>query len=309
MDRAAQAEGHVKAAQKAAKSGLFKKPDWDVAAVEWDGAANLFLLLKQTDRAVECYAEAFEAHQKAGNLFFAGRSAENIARIAEEKASVQKATMWLEKAAAVYGEDGKPDKRAATLTKAARLALEDSLDHGLELLEQAVTIYVEEEKWHLSADAFRLLTSTYLKHGRWREAVASIERKVPGFLKMEQPHNVHKAYTEIVIIHLAAKDTVAAEKAFEAAMQTPGFAASDGASACERLLRAYTQGDEEGLAEYSKDQTFTFLATDVARLVRSLQTTGVKRPAEGSAAANPRKPNDPLAPTADTEELQEDFLC
>eukprot|EP00667_Euglena_gracilis_P014012 EG_transcript_14482 len=310
MDRAAEAEAHIKTARKASKGSFFKKPDWDVAALEWDNAAALFIVLKQNERAAECYQEAYEAHHKAGNLFFAGRALENLARLHQDKQELCKAAVWLEKAAETYGEDGKADKKAATLTKAARLLQDSDPDRALQLLEGAVAIYVEEEKWHLCQDAFRHLVSTYLKHGRWAEAVAAIEKKMPGFVKLDQPHNIHKAYAEIIVIRLAAKDAVAAEKAFNAAMQTPGFGASDEATVCETLLAAYNDGDEEALAVCAKDQTFTFLTTEVARLVRTLQPSGVRKaPAAGGAPAAARTPADPLAPTADTDELRDDDLC
>ena len=39
---------------------------------------------------------------------------------------------------------------------------------------------------------------------KWQEAVATIRSHFPGFVAMEQKHNMHRAYAEIIVIHLAA---------------------------------------------------------------------------------------------------------
>ena len=310
MDRRAEAEKFVKEGRKAAKGGFFKKPDWDAAAVNYDQAANLYFVLKQLDNAKECYMDAWDAHYKANNYYFAAKALEALARICQDQKDPEKASSWLEKAAMVYAEDGKSDKQADCFTRAARLVMDENPQVASELLEKSVTVYVEESKWHLSSDAFRLLASTYIKEKKWAEATATIERKFQGFRELNQPHNVHKAFAEIIIIHLASKDSVAAEKMYSKACQESEFGTSDDGVACSALLSSYNSGDPEELEKCTKNQMFTFLTTEVAKLVRTIMLSASSAPSTTPVMDIVQQGSlDPLAPTANTDELNEDNLC
>lgn len=55
-----------------------------------------------------------------------------------------------------------------------------------------------------------------------------------ALLRSSPPARAPEEGPRAPVIRLAAKDAVAAEKAFNAAMQTPGFGASDEATVCDR---------------------------------------------------------------------------
>eukprot|EP00906_Rhabdomonas_costata_P016514 RCo023688 len=105
MDREEEAAAHVKKGRKATKSGLFKKPDWDLAATELEKGAQLYQLIKQWKPACQAWEEAFDAHVRAQNLFFAGKAQEALARIATDTHNPGAAAEHLQRASKVYVED------------------------------------------------------------------------------------------------------------------------------------------------------------------------------------------------------------
>ncbi|KAL9541786.1 hypothetical protein PS6_010145 [Mucor atramentarius] len=61
---------YMQQGDKAASKGLFRKPDWDVAASYYERAATAFKIAKSYDQAVQAYVKASEALSKADAFVF-----------------------------------------------------------------------------------------------------------------------------------------------------------------------------------------------------------------------------------------------
>eukprot|EP01012_Entosiphon_sulcatum_P029636 TRINITY_DN36208_c0_g1_i1.p1 TRINITY_DN36208_c0_g1~~TRINITY_DN36208_c0_g1_i1.p1 ORF type:complete len:309 (+),score=74.65 TRINITY_DN36208_c0_g1_i1:56-982(+) len=308
MSREAEAEKHIKDGKKAASKGLFKKPDWDTAATEYEKAAQIYSLLKHVEEAKGAWQLASDAHYAAENLYFSSRALENISRIYDEQKDFVRAADMLERAAKIYAEDNKPDKQAETLTKAAKALLVDSAiavantDRVIGFLNEALGIYFENQLYHLTGEAQRTLVNFLVRSQRFPDAIQAIRNHLVAFRGLKQPHNVHRSFLELIVIHLAMDDYVAADKAYqEASSDTESFRGSDEGSVALDLCSAYDQRDPEQLVEVQKNQILNFLATEVAKLARKLRVTGAPKAATGGGA--------PGAPAAGDGEEYEENLC
>jgi hypothetical protein len=100
---------------------------------------------------------------------------------------------------------------------------------------------------------------------------------------------------EIIIICLHIGDWVLADREFKELQTTAtGFAHSKEQACAYDLLSAIEDRDEKRLAEVQKDQTFSFLIVDCARMVKKLSVGGGNAPAQAGVTrgAGARTPSE-----------------
>merc|ERR1712179_526755 len=87
-----QALGHVKEAEKALKTGLFKwSPDHDTAASEYTKAATCFKLAKSLDKCKDAYLKAAEMQEKLGSLFHSAKLLTQAAGVSSDSGEMEEA--------------------------------------------------------------------------------------------------------------------------------------------------------------------------------------------------------------------------
>ncbi|ESL07024.1 hypothetical protein TRSC58_05293 [Trypanosoma rangeli SC58] len=120
----------TKSAEKHSQKKLFRQPDWDTAASEYEKAAKIYTFLEDTARASDAWRKASETHQKAKNKFFAARAMESLAIFLGEQArkGIAGGASLLQSAAEAYCEASKlyalndmVDRQSDSLKKAAEL--------------------------------------------------------------------------------------------------------------------------------------------------------------------------------------------
>lgn len=147
--REAEADALMKQAHKHLEKTLTRwKPNYDSAADEYEKAAKLYTNLRLRDKAIDAWRRASQAHAKAQNPLFAGRCLENLASFlvdyateatsmnpsspsssapptdpasalaADANAFTQAAAVY-EEAGVIYSGEGKIDRYADLLVKAA----------------------------------------------------------------------------------------------------------------------------------------------------------------------------------------------
>ncbi|RNF13745.1 putative Gamma-soluble NSF attachment protein (SNAP-gamma) (N-ethylmaleimide-sensitive factor attachment protein, gamma) [Trypanosoma conorhini] len=127
---AEEAAALMKSAEKHSQKKLFRRPDWDTAANEYEKAARIYTFLEDTTRASDAWRKASETHQKAENKYFAALAMENLAIFLAEQArkGIAGRASLLNTAVEVYCEASKLyalndmfDRQADTLKKAAEV--------------------------------------------------------------------------------------------------------------------------------------------------------------------------------------------
>ena len=113
----------------------------------------------------------------------------------------------------------------------------------------------------------------YVKAKDFGQAMVVLEKQAKLFAQIEEANNVTKNILSQIIVHLANGDFVAADQAFTDGMQGP-FVTSDEQPLADAMLDAYDGGDQDGLDQVTRDQTFSFLPNDIAVLARKLKAEG-----------------------------------
>ncbi|ORC93279.1 putative Gamma-soluble NSF attachment protein [Trypanosoma theileri] len=134
-----EAEALMHSAKKHTEKGLFKwKANWDEAANDYEKAAKIFTYIKNIEKARDAWLKASDAHERAGNQFFAARAMECLAAFLAEQAIsnagkggninknnsislLNEAIGTYDKACHLYVQENKFDKGADVITKAAQL--------------------------------------------------------------------------------------------------------------------------------------------------------------------------------------------
>eukprot|EP01059_Diplonema_ambulator_P037511 TRINITY_DN994_c0_g5_i3.p1 TRINITY_DN994_c0_g5~~TRINITY_DN994_c0_g5_i3.p1 ORF type:complete len:330 (+),score=97.39 TRINITY_DN994_c0_g5_i3:44-991(+) len=300
--RLEEAAKHIKSAQKKLKKSLTKwsigQSDYDVAALEYEMAAKIYQHLKRWEEALGAWENAADNHGKADNHFCKGRAYDAMATIHKENKNVSEVARYTQLAGKCYLEDGKPDKYSEALVRAARLLRETQPIEAAKLVEEALATLAEEEQFHLMPEPGRLLVAIHVKAGNYLEAVKSIKSNLKHFKALNQQHNIDKGCIEIVVLHIARKDAVMAERDFKDVASLFEVTGEENLT-CQDLVTAVQSNDSELMSEVLGRQIFTFLHPDIARLTKKLAgTMGPKKPSQTATDESPNAA-DPMPAVGD----------
>jgi gamma-soluble NSF attachment protein len=184
----------------------------------------------------------------------------------------------LKKAANFFREDGKADKGAEVLCKAAQAMGEADVDAALECFADAVEILADDDKDFKAGPTYKLAISFALQHEQNKMAVDLLKRQIVAAGKLEHMHQVHKCQLSIVIVHLHSDDLAAAQQfqSEQLATDATGYPGSTDAELASRILAAYEARDQEALSAATAEQHITFLDNQVARVAKKLSVSEVE---------------------------------
>ncbi|KAI9029728.1 soluble NSF attachment protein [Phycomyces nitens] len=260
---------------KASSKGLFRKPDWDVAAGCYERAATSFKIAKSYDQAVQAYAKTSEAFFKAGANHLAGKAMESAALILTQNlGQPQRAAEAYQQASDLFMTQGSIDRAAEQLEKAGRAMETTDINAAIEMYSAACALYEQEDRGRFAIDVFKKAISLLIKSKKYEKAIDMLQRQTVILQKMTSRSHLHKANLSILIIILAIGDEVEAGKQFHIMCSDSGFSQSEEADICQALLQAYEEGDQELMEQTVRRQHVSFLDNEVARLARTLTVPG-----------------------------------
>jgi tetratricopeptide (TPR) repeat protein len=103
-----EAEEHVKQGEKYLKTTLTKwKPDIDSAIDEFDKAATCYRVAEKYELCRDLSIRLAELQIQKGSTFFAGKSYEQAAQMAQQLQDLATAAKYYDKAGQLYTEGGK----------------------------------------------------------------------------------------------------------------------------------------------------------------------------------------------------------
>ncbi|CEO96080.1 Gamma-soluble NSF attachment protein [Plasmodiophora brassicae] len=279
MSAIAEGEALLKRAEKAHTKTLLKwTPDWPEAARLYEEAANQFkkdaspraLTLQVTALKGAAFASEQTANINAAAKFLATAAAAVI------KASDRKQAADLTRAAAkLYHENGQPRKAAEELAKAAGWVRDDNPDAAFALYDEACDIYDVENQAQMAGDTYRTAVAFLAKQGRLGDALKLLSKQNTGLLKhldkFQEAYN--KNCLNIVVLHLAVRNTSAAIKAVEQfRSSSPNFIDSYENTAVQKLIEAFERCDEELLTKAKADRTLSYIDNQIQIVVRDTLT-------------------------------------
>ncbi|KAI8063550.1 soluble NSF attachment protein [Gongronella butleri] len=259
----------MQSGDKATTKGLFRKPDWDLAAGYYDQAATCFKVARSFDQAVQAYTKASEALFKSNAMHMAGKAMENAALILVNNLNQpQRGAEAYKQASNLFMTDGKMIRAAEQLGKAAKAMEPIDVNAAIDLYSSSIDLYEQEERGSFSTETYKKAIGLSVKSRKYAKAVELLHRQAPTLQKMTSRSPANKANLSMLVLLFAMDDEVEAGKQFN------NMCGNEEAGLAQQMLRAYDESDQELLEKTVRDQHFSFLDNEIVRLARSLTVPG-----------------------------------
>eukprot|EP01086_Lenisia_limosa_P016142 TRINITY_DN5732_c0_g1_i1.p1 TRINITY_DN5732_c0_g1~~TRINITY_DN5732_c0_g1_i1.p1 ORF type:complete len:291 (-),score=95.31 TRINITY_DN5732_c0_g1_i1:66-938(-) len=264
-----EAQKRLKAGEKAASKGFFKKPDWDVASVEFSKAAQMFRSQKQFEEAKKAYLRAADCDKNNMADYAVGKATEDAANMCTEMKKKDEALVLMEEAAQFYQRASTPDKAGQTLTKAAKLS--ENPEKAADLFLSAIEIFEENDKMSYATDALKAGAQLCIKNGLHERAHEVYSAHIRWFEDAERNAQAQALRCSIVLLWLL-EDDVKGEKYFtEFAEADNGFIMSREGALAQKFVTAFQNRDPEMLEEAKKDRiVLNFLDSELLRQIKGM---------------------------------------
>ncbi|XP_055536421.1 gamma-soluble NSF attachment protein [Wyeomyia smithii] len=263
-----EAQEHIRQAEKCLKTSLLKwRPDFDVAADEYNKAAICFRNAKALDQCKECLLKSSDCHKQNRAIFHAAKCLDQVILICKDMNNLAEVRKYAEKACHLYQQHGSPESGASTLDKAAKILEPTHPEDALQLYRQAVDVATIEDSTRQGAEYASKVARIMVKLGMYDQAADAIRREIGLHQQVGSEAAIGRLAVVLVLVQLARGDYVAAEKAFKewgnccdvAEVQT-----------LESLLQAYDDEDPELAARALASPFIRHMDIEYARLARDL---------------------------------------
>mmetsp|Transcript_51123 Transcript_51123/g.146788 ORF Transcript_51123/g.146788 Transcript_51123/m.146788 type:complete len:314 (-) Transcript_51123:112-1053(-) len=264
MAAAREAKEHMALAEKALKTswiGLKFAPDHLSASMEFANAATKFRSANMMEYAVAAWVRSAEMKEKLSDLFGAGRAYESAGAICDgtgpggPKAAAKN---W-EKAIRCFRLCAKGDIAAKLILKRAEsLEKDGDVDGAKVAFEEAIEVFKEDEKDYQLGDVYKQYIGFLVRSNRVDDTAKAMDGHVEILVR-----NKHYPF--------AHKDVVRADQALQPGIAVEGWFMSKESQVGSELVEAFQAHDAENAERLLKEQVFTFLQVEVARLAKKLK--------------------------------------
>ncbi|XP_037797832.1 gamma-soluble NSF attachment protein-like [Penaeus monodon] len=263
-----EALAHVREAEKSLKTSLLKwKPDYDVAADEYNAAATCYKTAKQYTQCRECLLKAVEYYKLNRSFFSAAKCLDQAVLISKEMGDLDNVFKFCERAACMYQEHGVPDTGALSLDKGAKIIEQQLPEKALHLYEHAVDIVMIEDRPRQAAEYQSKVTRINVKLQKYDAATDSIRREIGYHQASENNPAIGRLAVALVLVQLARGDPVAAEKAFR---EWGAYCDQEEVSTLEMLIQAFDEEDGDMARKALNSPFIKHMDVEYAKLARSL---------------------------------------
>ncbi|XP_045598691.1 gamma-soluble NSF attachment protein [Procambarus clarkii] len=263
-----EALAHIREAEKSLKTSLLKwKPDYDLAADEYNAAATCYKTAKQYAQCRECLLKAVENYKLNRSFFSAGKCLENAALISKELGDMDSIFKLAERAACMYQEHGIPDTAALNLEKAAKMIENHLPEKALHLYEHAVDIVMTEDRPRQAAEYQSRVARLNVRLQKYDAATDAIRREICYHQAGENNPAIGRLTVGLVLVQLARGDSVAAEKAFR---EWGTYCEQEEVQTLEMLIQAFDEEDGDMALKALNSSFIKHMDVEYAKLARSL---------------------------------------
>lgn len=264
--------GHIKEAEKYLKTSFFKwSPDYDSAADRYNKAAVCFKVARSHEKAKDAFKKTAECYESNGQLFHAAKALTEAANISADLKNYKDTMILMQKACLLYREHGTPDTACINLVTLAKM-IEGAVPlEAINLYEKAAEIAENDEKFRESANHLNNASRLLIKSAEYLKAGVVMKKQVEIYAKVENYPMIYNIVLGQVLVYLMSGDLVAAENCYKNAFEFNGFALSDAAEALEKILEAYSSGDNKTLKLWTSKPIVNCQEIAVARLGKLLK--------------------------------------
>ncbi|XP_053684185.1 gamma-soluble NSF attachment protein [Sabethes cyaneus] len=263
-----EAQEHIRQAEKSLKTSLLKwRPDFDVAADEYNKAAICFRNAKALDQCKECLLKSSDCHRQNRAIFHAAKCLDQVILICKDMNNLTEVRKYAEKACNLYQQHGSPESGASTLDKAAKILEATHPEDALQLYKHAVDVATIEDSSRQGAEYASKVARIMVKLGMYDQAADAIRREIGLHQQVGSEAAIGRLAVVLVLVQLARGDYVAAEKAFK---EWGNCCDAAEVQTLESLLQAYDDEDPELAARALASPFIRHMDIEYARLARDL---------------------------------------
>jgi len=282
-----EALAHIKEAEKNLKTGFMKwKPDYDLAADEYNSAATCYKTIRQHKECRECLMKAAENYKINRSFYSAAKCLDQAALISKELNDYEAVFKLCERSATMHQEHGTPDTAALCLDKGAKIIEAHLPEQALHMYSHAVDIVMTEDRPR-QASEFQCKVSRLLVKLKQFDAASDAIRREMGFHQQaggsENSGQIGRLAVCLVLVQLARGDHIAAEKAYR---EWGSYCEAEECNTVEMIIQAYDEDDGDLAVKALKSPFITHMDVEYAKLARSIKTPqGSKKKDTGGAGA------------------------
>ncbi|CAD5223895.1 unnamed protein product [Bursaphelenchus okinawaensis] len=284
--RIKEAQQCIQKAEKLLKTSIWQlktKPEYDLAAYEFDRAAICYKNAGQLDKAVEMYIKSADCHHNNNNRFHEAKSKEQAAMMAKEGNLIDEATKLFEESAQLYLEANSWDTACQVIEKAGKILEGVDLDKACALYEKGIKIVTEADRSKSVISLSQRLIGLLLRQKKYSESL-KVSRSLIETLKEVDNGKVGMIGLGMVIISLLNGDSIAARQCLGYLQEDDKFALENQAG--QALIVRYEKGDDEGLQEALRSGVIRAMDNHYLRIIKDLRAPESEFEVAGGGAAN-----------------------
>ena len=258
-----EAEEHVKQGEKYLKTSLTKwKPDIDSAIDEFEKGCTCYRVAEKYDMCRDLSIRLADLQVQKGSTFFAGKSYEQAAQMAQQLGDLPTAAKHFDKAGQLYVEGGKIDVAQAWWTTVVLAGHPDSaailyercappfqnFDRALSIdfYLKAARLAENSDKAFQAADLYEKAAMQTLRVGNLPKTSELLEVVSAILAGMERFDRLNRVVLYRILLKLFNEDSVAGRNIFDqACREYPTFNEWEESNHIESLLDAFDQDDKD----------------------------------------------------------------
>ncbi|XP_008549734.1 gamma-soluble NSF attachment protein isoform X1 [Microplitis demolitor] len=268
MAKVEEGNAHMRAAEKSLKTTLLKwRPDYEVAADEYNQAATCFRIAKSFKQCKEALIKAADCYKENKSWFHAAKSLEHVLLICRDMGDLSEIPQLAHRSCSLYQQHGSPESGATVLDKAGKMIESNDPEAALPLFQRAADIVLGEDSPRQAAEYLSRVARIFVKLKKFDEAANAIRREIDMHQRIEHQPSVGRLAVVLVLIQLARGDQVAAEKAFR---EWGNYCDAPEIQTLEMLLQAYDNEDANAARAALNSPFIKHMDVEYAKLARGL---------------------------------------
>lgn len=270
-----EAQDHVKQGEKHLKTSFTKwKPDLDSAIDEFDKGCTCYRVAEKYDLCRDLSVRLADLQIQKGSTFFAAKSYEQAAQMAQQLEDLPTAATYYDKAGQLYTEGGRSSASAVEQTIACcRLA--GQRDSAVILYERCATQFQQfdraasidfflkgarlaeqEDKTSQAAELYEKAAMHILRTGDYPKTTELLVTVTELLTRLERYDRINRVILYRILLKLFNDDSVAGRNIFDqACREYPAFEQWEERDHIDALLDAFDQDDKELISKRCRVRT------------------------------------------------------
>uniref|UniRef100_A0A0N5BNE6 Gamma-soluble NSF attachment protein n=1 Tax=Strongyloides papillosus TaxID=174720 RepID=A0A0N5BNE6_STREA len=276
--RIKEAKACIAKAEEHLKTSVFKmkfKPDFDMAAMEYERAAVCYKNANDLKNARDCYLNASKNHHLNRNFFHEAKAKENAASICKDLKESISAAKYIQEACESYVLSGSMDTASLTIDKCAKWFEYSEPETAITMYEKGLALVQQTDRSKMAGEFMNRLTNLYIRSEKYDKAIKIINDEIDKYVETKDYLKVGQLSLSLTILGLAKGDTIETSKLLNRCFQADGFELSQEAAICGNLIKAYEDGDDDNFQNLLKNGLIRSMDNDYLRLIKKIRVPDI----------------------------------